>query len=450
MKVRDKIKNAICGESRNISVSKYKKNRKYAKRKYSVLKYGLLTVVASATLLGGIYSYFGGLGTGKCANINEFKKYAVTVENLSIPEQAKIVALGEATHGNKEFQQLKLDIFKIMVEDYGVRAFSLEGDYGGCEAVNHYIHGGDGTVKNAVLAIGFAIYQTEEMENLISWMREYNKSVAQGNDIRFYGFDMQRREYNYQYLLEAVKNAGMDAEKLEKIWNQDKQKYTDEYTAEQRAKIIEDIKGEFEERDVLQNSSAIHLADVLLQNMELGKYIDNAGEINIHGDKMMAENIMWILKQEEARGNGRIFISGHVKKSGNYDANNKVMGNLLADGIGNEYFVMGTDFYKTTCNFPVDENGKRKNHIFYSYDPMAKASKKSGFDISYLDFEKIPDSSELKKQVSECSWMGSLGEIYSALYRILPRGYRVWASPAELYDAMIYVSDAHPIEVIKD
>ena len=52
---------------------------------------------------------------------------------------------------------------------------------------------------------------------------------------------------------------------------------------------------------------------------------------------------MWILKQEEARGNGRIFISkhnGHVKKSGNYDANNKVMGNLLADEIGNEYFVI--------------------------------------------------------------------------------------------------------------
>lgn len=110
---------------------------------------------------------------------------------------------------------------------YGVRAFSLEGDYGGCEAVNRYIHGGDGTVKDAVSAIGFAIYQTEEME---------------------------------------------------KIWNQDKQEYTDGYTAEQREKIIEDVKREFEEKDTLQNASAVHLADVLLQNMELGKYIDNAGE----------------------------------------------------------------------------------------------------------------------------------------------------------------------------
>lgn len=434
-------------------MSKYKKNRKHKKRKYSVLKYGLLTVVVSVALLGSIYSYFGGLGTGKCADINEFEKYAVTVEDISIPEQAKIVALGEATHGNQEFQQLKLDVFKIMVEDNGVRAFSLEGDYGGCEAVNRYIHGGDGTVKDAVSAIGFTIYQTEEMENLISWMREYNKSATQGNDIRFYGFDMQRREYTYKYLLEAVKDAGIDAKELEKLWNQDEQEYTDGYTVDQRKKIIEDIKEEFEEKDILQNASAIHLSDVLLQNMELGKYIDDAGEINIYRDKMMAKNIMWILKQEEARGNRCIFISGHnshVKKSGNYDADNKVMGNLLADELENGYFVIGTDFYKTRCNLPVNEDGKRKNHIFYSYDPMAKASKQCGFDISYLDFEKIPDSSELKKQISEYSWMGSLGETYSTLYRILPRSYRVWVSPAELYDAMIYVSNAHPIEVTKD
>lgn len=53
---------------------------------------------------------------------------------------------------------------------------------------------------------------------------------------------MQRREYNYQYLLEAVKNAGMDAEELEKIWNQDKLEYTDGYSPEQREKIIEDVK----------------------------------------------------------------------------------------------------------------------------------------------------------------------------------------------------------------
>ena len=126
-----------------------KKNMK----KHSFIKRTVCIILIIGCIITGVYSYYGGLGTGKCANVNEFEKYAVTVEELSIPEQTKIVALGEATHGNKEFQQLKLDIFKIMVEDYGVRAFSLEGDYGGCEAVNRYIHGGDGTVKDAVSAI---------------------------------------------------------------------------------------------------------------------------------------------------------------------------------------------------------------------------------------------------------------------------------------------------------
>ena len=31
------------------------------------------------------------------------------------------------------------------------------------EAVNRYIHGGDETIKDVVSAIGFAIYQTEEI-----------------------------------------------------------------------------------------------------------------------------------------------------------------------------------------------------------------------------------------------------------------------------------------------
>ena len=52
----------------------------------------------------------------------------------------------------------------------------LEGDYGGCEQVNRYIHGGEGTAQEAAAAIGFSIYRTEEMAELISYMRQYNES----------------------------------------------------------------------------------------------------------------------------------------------------------------------------------------------------------------------------------------------------------------------------------
>ena len=73
------------------------------------------------------------------------------------------MALGEASHGNVEFQQLKLSLFQNLVENAGIRAFALEGDYGGCEYVNRYIHGGEGTAEQAAAAIGFAIYRTDEI-----------------------------------------------------------------------------------------------------------------------------------------------------------------------------------------------------------------------------------------------------------------------------------------------
>lgn len=95
----------------------------------------LLGIVAVLVITAGIYSHFGGFGTGKCADTAEFTKYASTVSELNIPAQTQIAALGEATHGNAEFQRLKLDVFQVLVEKYGVRAFALEGDFGGCEVV---------------------------------------------------------------------------------------------------------------------------------------------------------------------------------------------------------------------------------------------------------------------------------------------------------------------------
>ena len=67
---------------------------------------------------------------------------------MTVPNEALIIALGEATHGNKEFQQLRLDVFQALVEKYGVHAFALEGDFGGCEAINRYIHGADGNAAH--------------------------------------------------------------------------------------------------------------------------------------------------------------------------------------------------------------------------------------------------------------------------------------------------------------
>ena len=406
----------------------------------SILAVLIITLVGAA----GIYSRFGGFGTGDCADTKEFSKYATSVSELTVPDEAQIVALGEATHGNKEFQQLRLDIFQVLVEKYGVRAFALEGDFGGCEAINRYIHGEGGTAAEALSATGFAIYRTEEMENLVEWMRNYNASATQGDDLRFYGFDMEQRAYTYRYLLEALQKANIDTADFEKMWNSEANTYADGYTVEQRTEIITAVKEQLPPDDV----QAIHFADILLQNIELGKYIDDSGELNAQRDRMMAENTLWILRQEQARGNSRIMISGHnnhIMQCEN--AGTPVLGSLLAENLGDGYFAIGTDFYKSVCNLPKPYTGKRITHTFYSYDPLAKASKKCGFDASFLDFSKVPEDSLLTEHLANSISMGSLGESYSVLMNFVPRSYRVQRISQGAYDAMIFVANATPIEI---
>lgn len=131
--------------------------------------------------------------------------YVVSVDKIKVDPSIKIVGLGEATHGNAELQKLKENVFKALVNNNGCKIFAIEGDFGGAQKVNEYINGATGTAYQAVEAIGFKIYDTEEMVHLVQWMREYNAQVEEGQKLKFYGFDMQRYTYNKTYALEYLK-----------------------------------------------------------------------------------------------------------------------------------------------------------------------------------------------------------------------------------------------------
>lgn len=411
-----------------------KKKRRFKIWPIVLCLFGLLALAAL------VFMHFGGFGTGESGSPEEFAAYAGAVKDITIPDDAQIIALGEATHGNVEFQQLKLEVFKHLVENYGVRTFALEGDYGGCEEVNRYIHGGEGTAREAAAAIGFAIYRTKEMEELISFMRQYNESAGENEDLRFCGFDMQRHGYTFRFLTEACEELGVAAEELEKLM--DGEDWSGAYDNPARKEILTQLKGKLEEKE--NSAKAVHMADMLLQYCELQDVPDADGGGTLR-DQFMAENIRWIADQE--RTNDRLFVTGHnshVARWGSYDS----MGRLLADEIGEGYYAIGTDFYKTNCNLPAGSSGKRTNQVFYSHDPLAKAAKIAGFDTCWLDFSKIPENSELGVLASEYVYMGKLGESYSWFMRLLPPSYRMFQPPAELYDGMIFVTEATPTEII--
>ena len=55
------------------------------------------------------------------------------------------------------------------------------------------------------------------MAELISYMRQYNESALEGEDLRFYGFDMQRISYSMRFLEEVCKELEVDTTNLQKL-----------------------------------------------------------------------------------------------------------------------------------------------------------------------------------------------------------------------------------------
>ena len=128
-----------------------KKNRKWMKK---IVCLGAVVTMSLSTLTG--------CGSKGSTEVKDFAAYAQEVEGIKLPEEVRIVALGEATHGNIEFQELKLDVFTHLVETTAVRGFALEGDFGGCALANQYILYDEGTAEEAVKSLGLkSIEQTK-------------------------------------------------------------------------------------------------------------------------------------------------------------------------------------------------------------------------------------------------------------------------------------------------
>lgn len=102
---------------------------------------------------------------------------------------ARIVELGEATHGTREFFQLKHRMIEFLASQKGFTIFSIEANMPEAYRLNDFVLNGTGDPKQLLKGMYFWTWNTEEVLDMILWMREYNKS-GKGR-IEFTGFDMQ-------------------------------------------------------------------------------------------------------------------------------------------------------------------------------------------------------------------------------------------------------------------
>ena len=100
---------------------------------------------------------------------------------------ARIVGLGEVTHGSGTLFNLKHDLIRYLVERKGFTAVVMETS-ADCEPLNLYVRTGKG--NPAQLLAGLGVWNTQEVLELVRYLRAYNQQHA--TPVRLAGMDMQR------------------------------------------------------------------------------------------------------------------------------------------------------------------------------------------------------------------------------------------------------------------
>ena len=108
---------------------------------------------------------------------------------------ARVVLLGEATHGTHEFYRERARITRRLIEEHGFTALAVEADWPETYRVNRYVHGEGSSAAEALS--GFErfpgwMWRNTDVVELVDWMRAYNQALPAGTPrVGIYGLDLQ-------------------------------------------------------------------------------------------------------------------------------------------------------------------------------------------------------------------------------------------------------------------
>jgi erythromycin esterase-like protein len=108
---------------------------------------------------------------------------------------ARVVLLGEATHGTHEFYRERAFITRRLIEEKGFAAVAVEGDWPDAYRVNRYVRGGgrDGDAVQALADFGRFptwMWRNADVLDFIGWLRTHNDRLPVDGRVGFYGLDL--------------------------------------------------------------------------------------------------------------------------------------------------------------------------------------------------------------------------------------------------------------------
>lgn len=292
----------------------------------------------------------------------------------SIVAKARIIGVGEATHGTHESDVFNCEIIKHCVQHKNCKAICLESNAYGGNILNHYILGKTDK-QTANLYVGMAqTHPTEPFRALIEWLRAYNSTQDSAKKVQIYGLGFYVHNYAASDILDFIRRFDPEYYKSiqprYKVFTEHFDFRFDQHSDNQLlqwSNLAKEVKGYLErnrirfinEQSVSSDSLAwiIQIATILEQDLSRpleGKDWSNGYSYEIfdkYRDSCMAANAQWVIERTPITGSVVVWMhNGHIAKrtesllNTRFQTTYKRTGQYLYEQYGQQYCSIGQAF----------------------------------------------------------------------------------------------------------
>lgn len=372
----------------------------------------------------------------------------------SLLNDKRIVGLGEATHGTKEFSLYKDRMIRFLVKELGFKSLIIEADFVGTQVMNDYVLHGKGSAKDALQSMMVGVWLTQEFVDMVEWVRQYNTDKVLAEKVKFYGCDMQFA-FNSAALLNKgqikLKQTLSDqaARGLEIIsnWNYSKLNKQDILPLEILAKELREaeLEGDDLQLKLLQKQSL----ETIVQTIEYVK-TPRMYDREIVRDKYMASNIEWIANFTV---DSKMIVWAHnlhIVKDFTKN-NNPPMGSYLARKFSSDYYAFGFGFNSGQLNAFNVTQGKwgifviPDVQIKNSSDYIFKQLNKPNF---ILDFRTAASDPQINTFLNQKIHSRAIGASYNEKEQA-DGGGGAYQKLSKMYDAIVFIRETNAITFFK-
>jgi len=129
---------------------------------------------------------------------------------------ARIVLIGEASHGTHEFYRTRAEITKRLIRERGFVAVAAEADWPDAYRVNRYVRGvgSDGDASEALsgfLRFPQWMWRNADVLDFVGWLRQVNDESLGARKVGFYGLDLYSLHASMAAVLEYLRVVDPDA-----------------------------------------------------------------------------------------------------------------------------------------------------------------------------------------------------------------------------------------------